>query len=181
LSGLLHLARLTRIAVAMLGIGTVAHVLGHGQAPHPAAAVVAAIACAQAAALLAAKQRPLLTHLAAMTAVQLGLHVLFVAASDDMGRPMAPATGMFTAHTVAVIVAAWWIRQGDKRAAAFLASAATFLLRHIAPVVTTGSLTHRRLFAASVERRDVRRPLVGYRPAHPRRGPPVTLALGAVA
>ncbi|WP_163553026.1 hypothetical protein [Candidatus Frankia alpina] len=89
--GAARLLRGTVFALACTGLAAAAHALAHGGAPAPAALVMAVGAVAILAAPFAGRTRTLPTVVAAMVAVQAGLHTLFSLA------PFAGSTGRMSA------------------------------------------------------------------------------------
>ncbi len=113
----------------MLALSSGAHVLAFGAAPSPLPASIALLVCVQAAFLLTVKQRSLLSFVAGIAGVQLGLHAFFASTSHDTAHSLVPVGRMFLAHLVAGLLAGWWLRRGDQRLASMVAALTAGLWR----------------------------------------------------
>ena len=122
-------------ATVCVTLAIVGHVLAAGTVP-AWAAVAGFCAVLGVTLVLAGHERSLATILGGLLGGQFALHTLFTAASEPMYHPMHGAahgaghgadvllpvahgsggTTMTLAHTVAALIAAWWLRRGERAA-----------------------------------------------------------------
>lgn len=125
-------ARAVVFATVCVALAISGHVLASGTVP-AWAAVAGFCAVLGVTLVLAGHERSLATILGGLLGGQFALHVLFTAATQpvhhhpagmrpgpDMALPVAhgdvDGTTMTLAHTVAALIAAWWLRRGERAA-----------------------------------------------------------------
>ncbi|RFU37096.1 hypothetical protein DZF91_34705, partial [Actinomadura logoneensis] len=116
-------ARAVVFATVCLTLTVAGHAYSAGAAVPAAGIALGFPLVAVVAALLAGTERSLPTILGGLLGAQFGLHVLFVQVSDGTVHHGAPHAAhghggavMTLAHTLAALVAAWWLRRGEAAA-----------------------------------------------------------------
>jgi hypothetical protein len=130
---LFRTARAVVFATVCVTLATLGHVLASGVPVPVWSAMTGFAAVLGVTMMLAGHERSLATILGGLLGGQFALHTLFAAASDPMGHHApethaamadgaAPAAhggnglAMTLAHCVAALVAAWWLRRGERAA-----------------------------------------------------------------
>lgn len=112
-----RLVRATAFAVVCGGLGALAHLLGGGSVPAPAAAVALAISFA-AAVPATGRERGTEAILSLLVGAQVVLHLLFSTAplAVSVGRMhsgLGSDVGMLVAHGLATVMTALWLARGE--------------------------------------------------------------------
>ncbi|CAO5159154.1 membrane hypothetical protein [Frankia sp. AiPs1] len=148
------LPRSIGFALACTGLAAAAHSLGHGWAPPVPVLAAAAGGLTFLTAPFATRDRPLPVVLAAMVAVQAGLHVLFAATANTSGRMYAALeSGLCIADRAALPDAA--VRHMVRMQARLLPAPHAMPL---APWHTTPTMLGGHLAAVAVMTASARRP-----------------------
>ncbi|GAA3469353.1 MFS transporter [Nonomuraea roseola] len=171
-----RLTRASSFAVACLGLGVLAHLLGGGALSVPAAAGGLGVAFA-AAWPLSGRERALGLILPLLGALQAVLHLLFSLSSPIASAPaghlplhqgLVPGIGMLVVHGWAVGLTALWLARGEAALWGLLRRLAAGVCRVLVLYLTPSSASAAVVFAD--EPRQLR-PVV-LRHAVSRRGPP---------
>ncbi|MEV4255713.1 hypothetical protein AB0J52_21365 [Spirillospora sp. NPDC049652] len=116
-------ARAVVFATVCLTLTVAGHAYSAGAAVPATGIALGFPLVAGVAALLAGTERSYPTIFGGLLGAQFGLHVLFVQVSDGTVHHGRPHTGhahgdavMTLAHTLAALVAAWWLRRGEAAA-----------------------------------------------------------------
>ncbi|MFI7134621.1 MFS transporter [Nonomuraea sp. NPDC050153] len=112
-----RLVRAMVFAVVCCGLGALAHLLGGGRVPAPAAAMAFAISFA-AAVPVTGRERGTKAILPLLAGAQVVLHLLFSTAPVVVpgGHPhsgLVPDVGMLVAHGLATVMTALWLARGE--------------------------------------------------------------------
>lgn len=135
-----RLARATIFAAVCVALAVMGHATASHAAVPPGAVVVGLAGLTVVATMLAGTERSLGTILAGLLGGQFMLHVLFAVAQHGQhlahqsasAMPHGGAGPMTLAHVTAALVAAWWLRRGERavwRLARKVAAAAVRPLR----------------------------------------------------
>ncbi|MEV5571532.1 MFS transporter [Spirillospora sp. NPDC052269] len=174
-------ARAVVFATVCLTLTAAGHAFSAGAAVPAAGIGLGFLFVAGVAALLAGTERSYPTILGGLLGAQFGLHVLFVQISDGTVHHGLPHTGhahggavMTLAHTLAALIAAWWLRRGEAAAwsLARRIAAAARPPRPMLPDVTVPARTIVRPAARILPARTA-----SLRHSVSRRGPPRALSL----
>jgi hypothetical protein len=171
-----RLTRASSFAVACLGLGVLAHLLGGGTLSVPAAAGGLGLAFA-AAWSLSGRERALGMILPLLGALQAVLHLLFSLSSPISSAPaghlhlhpgLVPGIGMLVVHGWAVGLTALWLARGEAALWGLLRRLAAGVCRVLVLYLTPSSASAAVVFAD--EPRQLRPAVL--RHAVSRRGPP---------
>lgn len=114
----LRLVRASAFAAVCVTLACLGHLTASGEPMAPWAVCVGFLAVLGVANLLTGHERSLWTISGGLVGGQFALHSLFVA-SRCHPHPVVPGSsgsgpGMTTAHLLAAVAAAWWLRRGER-------------------------------------------------------------------
>ncbi|WP_431930091.1 MFS transporter [Nonomuraea jabiensis] len=112
-----RLVRAMVFAVVCCGLGALAHLLGGGSVPAPAAAMAFSISFA-AAVPVTGRERGTKAILPLLAGAQVVLHLLFsttpvALAAGHLHPGLVPDVGMLIAHGLATVMTALWLARGE--------------------------------------------------------------------
>lgn len=138
-----RLARAVIFAVVCVTLATAGHAMASHAAVPPVAVVAGLLLLLAVAVVLGGSERSLATILGGLLGGQFMLHVLFAAAQHGQsmahGHTVPASSGgatMVFAHTGTAIVAAWWLRRGERSVWRLARRAATTVLRSALALLT---------------------------------------------